>query len=142
MKAAFYKGNHRLLNKLTAWWDNGKYTHMELVFNDQVAASSSFSDGGVRFKSIKFDDSRWDFIELPERLFNERDARSWFDVNQGRKYDFFGLIRFIADALPENRAKFFCSEACLSALKIKDAWRFTPNSAYILLNSIIEAGNV
>lgn len=142
MKAAFYKGNHRLFNKLTAWWDNGIYTHMELVFSDQVAASSSFSDGGVRFKSIKFDGSRWDFIELPERLFCERDARVWFDVNKGRKYDFSGLIRFVADALPENRTKFFCSEACLSALNIKEAWRFTPNSAYILLNSIIEAENV
>ena len=142
MKAAFYKGNHRLFNRLTSWWDSGIYTHMELVFSDEIAASSSFSDRGVRFKSIKFDDSRWDFIELPTRLFNERNARDWFNVNQGRKYDFVGLIRFVADALPENRTKFFCSEACLSALNIKDAWRFTPNSAYILLNSIIEANNV
>lgn len=142
MKAAFYKGKHRLFNRLTAWWDNGIYTHMELVFSDQVAASSSFSDGGVRFKSIQFDDSRWDFIELPRKLFNERDARVWFDVNKGRKYDFAGLIRFVADALPENRTRFFCSEACLSALNIKESWRFTPNSAYILLNSIIEAENV
>lgn len=142
MKAAFYKGKHRLFNRLTAWWDNGIYTHMELVFSDQIAASSSFSDGGVRFKSIQFDDSRWDFVELPRKLFNERDARVWFDVNKGRKYDFAGLIRFVADALPENRTRFFCSEACLSALNIKESWRFTPNSAYILLNSIIEAGNV
>lgn len=142
MKAAFYKGKHRLFNRLTAWWDNGIYTHMELVFSDQIAASSSFSDGGVRFKSIQFDDSKWDFIELPRKLFNERDARVWFDVNKGRKYDFCGLIRFVADALPENRTRFFCSEACLSALNIKESWRFTPNSAYILLNSIIEAGDV
>lgn len=142
MQAAFYKGNHRLFNKLTAWWDRGIYTHMELVFSDKTAASSSFIDGGVRFKSIKFDDSRWHFIELPERLFNERYARNWFNDNQGRKYDFSGLIRFGVDALPEDREKFFCSEACLSALNIKDAWRFTPNSAFVLLNSIIESHNV
>lgn len=142
MKAAFYKGNYRLFNKLTAWWDNGKYTHMELVFNDQVAASSSFMDGGVRFKSIQFDVSRWDFIELPGELFNENNSRDWFTLHLGKKYDFAGLIRFAWGALPERKSKYFCSEACLTSLGIKESWRFTPNSAHALLTSIIENRNV
>ena len=115
---------------------------MELVYEDGQAASSSFMDSGVRFKSIQFDDSRWDFVELPGELFNADFSRNWFLIHLGKKYDFAGLIRFAIGAIPERKRKFFCSEACLSALKIKDAWRFTPNSAYILLNSIIEAGNV
>lgn len=142
MKAAFYKGKHRLFNKLVSWWDRGKYSHMELVYENDEAASSSFMDGGVRFRSIKFDDSRWDFIELPRELFNPDISRAWFKDHLGCKYDFFGLIRFAFDALPERKTKYFCSEACLESLGIKEAWRFTPNAAHALLTSFIEHKNV
>lgn len=139
MRAAFYKDNRRLFNKFTEWWDNGIHTHMELVFSDGISASSSFSEGGVRFKKIEFNENKWSFIELPSNLFDEQYARWWFKTNLGRKYDVAGLLRFAADPMKDDRTRFFCSEACLSALDIKEAWRFTPNSAHILLSSIVEA---
>ena len=142
MKAAFYKGKHRLFNRLVSWWDRGNYSHMELVYENGQAASSSFIDGGVRFKSIKFDDSRWDFIELPRELFEESISRAWFENHLGYKYDFLGLIRFAVDAIPERKTKYFCSEACLASLGISEPWRFTPNAAHALLTSIIENQNV
>lgn len=142
MKAAFYKGKHRLFNKLVSWWDRGQYSHMELVYENGEAASSSFMDGGVRFKSIKFDDSRWDFIELPRELFDSDISRNWFIFHLGEKYDFAGLIRFALGALPERKTKYFCSEACLASLGISEPWRFTPNAAHALLTSIIENQNV
>jgi hypothetical protein len=138
MKAAFYKGKRRLFNRLVSWWDRGPYSHMEIVFDDQTAASSSFMDSGVRFKSIKFDDSRWDFIELPRELFAEDISRDWFYNHLGLRYDFFGLIRFAIDAIPERKGKYFCSEACLASLGVNEAWRFTPNSAYSFLSTLVK----
>jgi len=138
VKAAFYKGKRRLFNRLVSWWDMGPYSHMEIVFDDQTAASSSFMDGGVRIKSIQFDDSRWDFIELPRELFAEDISRDWFKSHLGFRYDFFGLIRFAIDAIPDRKSKYFCSEACLESLGISEAWRFTPNSAYTFLHNLIE----
>ncbi len=138
LKAAFYKGKHRLFNKLVSVWDRGLYSHMELVYEDNQAASSSFMDSGVRFKHIEFNDSNWDFIELPRGLFDESISRSWFENHLGYKYDFLGLIRFAFGPIKQNKKKWFCSEACLESIGINDAWRFTPNSAYALLKSMVE----
>lgn len=139
MRAAFYKGKRRLFNRLVAWWDRGPYSHMELVYEDGQAASSSFMDSGVRFKSIQFDDSRWDFVELPGELFDADFSRNWFLIHLGKKYDFAGLIRFAIGAIPERKRKFFCSEACLASLGISEPWRFTPNAAHALLTSMIKS---
>ena len=111
---------------------------MELVYEDNQAASSSFMDSGVRIKHIEFNDSNWDFIELPRGLFDESISRSWFENNLGYKYDFFGLIRFAFGPIKQNKKKWFCSEACLESIGINEPWRFTPNSAYALLKSMIE----
>lgn len=138
MKAAFYKGKRRLFNRLVSWWDRGPYSHMEIVFDDQTSASSSFMDGGVRFKPIQFDDSRWDFIELPKEYFNDDISRSWFRNNLGLSYDFAGLIRFTIGAISEHKKKYFCSEACLASLGIDEPWRFTPNSAHALISSFVK----
>jgi hypothetical protein len=139
MKAAFYKGKHRLFNKLVSWWDRGQYSHMELVYENGEASSSSFMDGGVRFKSIQFNDSRWDFIELPRELFDADASRNWFILHLGQKYDFAGLIRFAWGALSHRKTKYFCSEACLASLGISEPWRFTPNAAHALLISMTKS---
>jgi len=105
VKAAFYKGKHRLFNKLVSVWDRGLYSHMELVYEDNSAASSSFMDSGVRFKHIEFNGSNWDFIELPRELFDESISRTWFENHLGYKYDFLGLIRFAFG--PIKQSSFF-----------------------------------
>lgn len=135
MKAAFYKGTRPglagLYNIITKWWGNGKYSHCELIFSDGMAASSSFADGGVRFKRIEFSPDRWDFIKLSDEL--EADARAWFEAHAGQKYDLRGNVRFVLDFLRDDKDKWFCSEAKGAALGIKEPWRLDPNNLFQVL---------
>lgn len=131
MKAAFYKGTRPglggLFNMLVRFWTKGPYSHVELIFSDGMSASSSFIDGGVRFKLIKYDESRWDFIELPDSL--EENARKLFVVHAGKAYDYWANIRFSFGFIPDSKDKYMCAEAGMAALGFDDAWRFEPNIA-------------
>ncbi len=137
LKAAFYKGTRSgvngIYNRLVRWWDNGKYSHCELIFSDSQSASASFMDGGVRFKQIDFDPDRWDVIELPAEL--EAAARRWFTYHEGAKYDIIGNVRFVACFLPDDKNKWFCSEAIGAALGVVEPWRLGPNGLAAILES-------
>ena len=92
MIVAFYTANHKGLpgvyNRLVKWWERGRYSHCEILFSDGQCASSSFMDGGVRFKKIDFAIDKWDFVRVPDSL--EAEARAWFEQHQGAKYDLLG----------------------------------------------------
>lgn len=139
MKVAFYKstrpGAKGVYNRIVRWWERGPYSHCELVFPDGMAASSSFEDGGVRFKQIDFDPARWDLIELDE--VDGGSARAWFEAHQGKTYDLIGNLRFLWCFMSDGRDKWFCSEAVGEALGIAEAWRFGPNA----LAAILRSGN-
>lgn len=130
MKAALYKGTRPGLagyyNRLVRWYEPGDYSHCELIFSDGMAASSSFADGGVRFKAIEFSPEKWDFIDLPEEL--EAPARAWFTTHKGEKYDLRGNIRFALDFMAQDDHKWFCSEALAASLGMAEPWRFGPNT--------------
>jgi hypothetical protein len=136
MKIAFYKstksGFAGIYNRIVRWWDNGKYSHCEIIFSDGLSASSSFADGGVRFKQIEYDPMKWNFIELD---LNETKTRIWFENHQGCKYDIIGNVRFIIDFLPDAQDKWFCSESIAESLGIIESWRFSPNTLYSVLKS-------
>lgn len=137
MKVAFYKstrpGLPGIYNRLVRWWEPGLYSHCELVFGDGVAASSSYMDGGVRFKRIDFDPDRWDFIELPAHL--EHDAYVWFAMHVGEGYDIIGNFSFLLDFLRSHTGKWFCSEAVGESLGMVEAWRLGPNGLAAALMS-------
>lgn len=137
MKAAFYKGTRPgwqgYYNRLVRWWEPGLYSHCELIFSDGMAASSSFADGGVRFKWIEFSPDKWDFIDLPISL--ESDARAWFDTHAGEKYDLRGNVRFALDFMSADENKWFCSKALAASLGITEPWRFGPNNLACVLTS-------
>lgn len=130
MRAAFYKGKKRIFNRLVCWWTRGKYSHMELVFSDGLSASSSFIDGGVRYKHIEYSDANWDFVELD---CDESKVRQFIDLHLGQKYDVLGIAGFVLGPLRDGRKKQFCSELCMSALGYAESWRFSPSIAYVAL---------
>jgi hypothetical protein len=135
MKVAFYKDRTHFLDAAISWWTKGSYSHLELVFDQDgktICASSSPRDGGVRTKEIELDPEHWDIIEL--KGYDESAAAEWFVNHDGAKYDFAGLFGFVLSPLPEDRSKYFCSEAVAYALGYKDAWRFSPNSLYAVLS--------
>lgn len=137
MIIAFYKATHSglpgIYNRGVRWWERGKYSHCELLFSDGICASSSYMDGGVRFKQIDLDITKWDFVHVPDHL--ESNARLWFVMHQGDRYDLMGNLHFIIGAIPNDKYKWFCSEAIAAALGIDEAWRFDPNALYAILKS-------
>jgi hypothetical protein len=90
-----------------------------------MAASASWTDGGVRFKEITFDQERWDFIELDP--VKEAAARQWFIEHEGEPYDLRGNLRFLVGVVRESKNGWFCSEAVAASLGMVDAWRYGPN---------------
>lgn len=135
MKLALYKetrpGLQGLYSRLTRWIDRGPYSHCELVFTDGMSASSSFIDGGVRFKNIQYDPDHWDFVPLPDVL--ETAARDWFRGHCGQPYDLWGNVRFVLGFTRESKGAWFCSEAVMAALGFAEPYRYGPSGAAALL---------
>lgn len=132
MRAAFYRGTRPgikgIYNRGVRAWCSGDYSHCELVFSDGLSASSSWEDGGVRFKEIGYSSDNWDFVELPDFL--EPAARQWFIDHAGQPYDLLGNVGFIWRPIRGMDGASFCSEALLAALGVKEPWRFDPCDAY------------
>ena len=126
-RAAFQKGSETLGGKFIKWWDNGPYSHCELVFSDGTWGSST-GHAGVALRKRIVTDSDWDYLDLPAEL--ESSARKWFEDHRGKSYDYVGLFRFVLDFLRPSRDKWFCSRACADALGMTDGWREGPNGLY------------
>ncbi|HEV2612548.1 MAG TPA: hypothetical protein VGU61_19960 [Noviherbaspirillum sp.] len=137
LRAAFYKGTRPgipgIYNRLVRWWTRSPYSHCELVFFDGRSASSSFMDGGVRFKKIDFNPDHWDFVDLP--LYLEVPARDWFMQHMGQPYDILGNIHFILSPIGHDKRKWFCSEAMAAALGFEDPHRYDPGTLHSALRA-------
>lgn len=139
VKIAFYKGTKTgiagVYNRGVRWIESGKYSHCELIFSDGLSASSSYLDGGVRFKTIEYDLAKWDIFELPWA--DEKRAKKYFIERNGRPYNLKGNLNFIVGFIGGDSFGEFCSEACAGALGLKNPWQIAPNC----LANIIELIN-
>ena len=88
-----------------AWLDN--YSHVEIVFDDNLMFSSSGRDQKVRFRSFPRDD-HWDVYQLPS--VSEHTVRHLAEMYVGAEYDYTGVLGFIIPFRIENSKKWFCSE--------------------------------
>lgn len=129
-QAAFYRGTRPgvqgIYSRAVRTWTRSRYSHVELIFSDGIAASSSFIDGGVRFKLIDFDLEHWDIVDLPDAL--EPEARAWFVAHAGDGYDVVGNVHFIIAPVGDAKTLWFCSEAVAAALGLPDPWRYDPGT--------------
>lgn len=127
MRLALYKGTRPgipgLYNRLVRWWTRSKFSHAELIFGDGMAASSSFADGGVRFKRIDFDPAHWDFVDVAG---DEAAARQWFTDRVGAGYDLLGNVGFVLGFVRDASDKWSCAESIAAALGYPDPWRYSP----------------
>lgn len=127
MRIALYKavrpGLPGLFNRGVRAWCRGQYSHGELIFSDGTSASSSWLDGGVRFKTIDFDPEHWDIFEIDG---DEAIARQWFADHILDKFDVMGLVGFIFRPFEGEKNKWFCTESVMAALGYPEAWRFDP----------------
>lgn len=127
MKVAFYKGRSRLFNRAVSFWLRGPYSHCELIVGEaggkSQCLSSSFMDGGVRFKSIELDPAHWDIVEIDGSI---AQAWEWFMAHRGQGYDILGLVGFLLRPVSGDKSRWFCSEAVASMLGFEEPWRFDP----------------
>jgi hypothetical protein len=143
LRAAFYKGTHAGLpgayNRLVRWWTRSPYSHVELLFlGGRESASSSYMDGGVRFKSIDFNPALWDFVDLPVTAEVAADAYLWFIDHAGDAYDLLGNLHFVVSAIGDDKRKWFCSEACAAALGMPNPERFDPGTLHAALTFLTQ----
>lgn len=83
--------------------------------------------GGVRFKRIQFDKSKWDLLDISD-CFNARDVAIRAKQLEGTKYDWLLIWNFIAWIIPQNKKRYMCNEICGELLGLKESWRTDPCS--------------
>lgn len=140
MKLAFYKGTKKgisgVYNRGVRWIEDGKYSHCELIFSNGISASSSYMDGGVRFKEIEYDLDKWDIFELPWA--DEQKALEYFKANQGKPYNIRGNVHFLLGFIRGDSDGLFCSEACAEALGFLNPWQYAPNQLFSVIKRMNE----
>lgn len=129
MKIALYRGRDRLFDRLIQWWTRSDYSHCEVVFAENgdsgqsYCASSSYLDGGIRFKWMVLKPEKWDIVEIDG---DEVAAFAWFAQRLGRPYDVRGIIGCALRFIPASVDKWFCSSAIADAVGWPEAWRVVP----------------
>lgn len=141
MQIAFYKAGGRLFDRAIRWWTHSAYSHCEFVFSDGMFFSSSPRDGGVRYKVVPKDKSKWDFVDIRMDVFDENTLRRWCDSKVGKRYDWVGI--FLSQVLPlavQDPGRYFCSEILVDALQqvgrlrgIDNPCEVSPQQLYSLL---------
>lgn len=150
------QGPRRIVNDLVALRLRSRITHCEIVWEptDNAAdlmpdssvqpvdgafwcASASALDrmpewsarragriGGVRLKRIALAPERWALIDLPAA--QARPAAQWMRQHEGARYDWRGVLGFLAWPLGEGADDYMCSEACAAALGFERPWAIDP----------------
>lgn len=143
LELAFYKGTRaenpasRLFDRIVCWRTGGRFSHVEIVCTTvsdgrTVCASSSFRDGGVRFKTIDLNTGRWERVTVDG---DHSAAVFWFSEHEDQPYDWFGLLGWVFPWRVSNRRWWFCSEAVSEALGIPDSWRISPSDLYRMVTT-------
>lgn len=127
-RIAFYKGwgdkwYHKITSALVKVWTRGKYTHVELINDDDTEcpkgwcwySASAFNEGLVRVKNITIKEGHWDIYELGN--FRQYDAFDFMEGEIGKKYDWPGIfLTQIFRLGRHHKEKWFCSEIVRMAL--------------------------
>lgn len=124
----------RFFDEIIRLFTKGKYSHCEIAIQEENDAnytcySSSNRDGGVRKKYMELQPERWDLIEIDQSKVKVSDIKSIYNKTVGCKYDFFGACGVIL-GFGNAKSRYFCSEWCAEALKLKLPHTFSPVSLY------------
>ena len=67
--------------------------------------------------------------------------KAWFVRESGRKYDYLAWLGFLFRRERGSDSKWFCSEAIADCLGYRDAWRFDPNTLFVVLRRANDFNN-
>jgi hypothetical protein len=79
--------------------------------------------GGVRFKRITLDPSRWDLVPVQA---DPLKAASLARLIEGAMYDWQQVAGYLSWLIPDKADRWSCAEVCAYLMCIPDAWRFDP----------------
>lgn len=154
---AFYKGKGTWVDWLIRAWTRGAFSHVELVHGNEghgvisvyfdqlgkcmvgpLCVSASSRDGGVRFKKIASKPGHWQLLDCP--WVDAETAFDWAVGQQGKKYDYVGLIFSQLFSLRRHgKNTWFCSEFVGAALRINEPHRLSPSDLYLRCTEMNEA---
>lgn len=128
LHVAFYRGRDHgnWLDRAIARHDDGLYSHVELVFGPRPRIgrarcfSSSYRDGGVRFKSIALGGGparKWDLLLLTPPVADVLSLDFWCKSKVGGNYDVPGVLAFKLPFVRERLGWWFCSEIVAAGLQ-------------------------
>lgn len=113
IKIAFFKGgNERWLHRFVKWWTRSKYSHVELLLNDETWVSiSPFIRARVETKIVlNYSEADWDFIEFSISETQIRALKDFVAETTGDGYDWPGmLLSQIMPFIIKSRGKWYCS---------------------------------
>lgn len=126
MELIFYKGKGKLLDKAIRLWTWGPYSHVEIRFEEHLSFSSSWRDGGVRFRDLPINVDHWDRLKVNTTTEITERMLWWCAQRRGVKYDLVGIFGFFSlfGSSIEDAAKWYCSEICAAALTRFDVSEF------------------
>lgn len=127
-------GIQGLFNRLVRWGTQSIYSHSEICVGDPFTGpvpciSAVGTEGGVRGKLMQLSPDKWDIVALP--WVPESSVFRVFAAEQGKEYDYKGLLRFGFPWLPEmllppSESRRFCSDLCAHMMGLDDSWRYSP----------------
>ncbi len=75
-------------------------------------------------KYIDIYSGHWDLFEV---TIDTDYALDWFTKNEGKKYDWAGIFRFLIPFLPHGKDQYFCNEAVGHMMMIPNPENTTPD---------------
>ena len=143
MKVIFYQGKGDLGDKLIRWktasWKqrlNGSWkelpSHCELLFDDGMMFSASQYENTTRFVRHNQHSDKWDRVTLQASKEQVDEMLKFCNKQEGKKYDYLGVVGFVLPFVSDSKDKWFCSEVVAEALdrvgiiSVADSARVSP----------------
>lgn len=135
---AFYRGSGTTTDRVIRWVTRSPFSHVEMLERPPTwhgsgawqgrAWSASSRDGGVRGKTIVFEQVRWAFLAVP---WAPEGALDVVRAEVGKPYDFAGLIGSqLFNLRRQADGRWFCSELCAHALGFAAPQELSPGGLF------------
>jgi hypothetical protein len=108
------------IDKAIAAHDRGIFSHVELFWEKRETDnwfSSSWRDGGTRFKQIDGSTGHWRYVNVPATLEYEDRVYEWCRGEVGHEYDMAGVVNFLIPLRKPDPTRWFCSEVTSYSLR-------------------------
>ncbi len=120
-------------SKLIAWWTNGPFSHVELIYKDKgkwIKCSSREITKSAGCVEHNIHEPGWVYVDLAIKKTEFSIIKEFFKEISGAKYDIAGIFGFILPT-KDRSDRWFCSEAVSNALKIasfRPMWNYDPSN--------------